>query len=171
MPEQELPFLWFSYMPVPSETQPIHVEWQLLKSADVERDHIRVHELVEEELARDGEGLLAILQKYQVGHAKAVVLINTDETLALPESARNKLGRLAGYPMVMITRSNGDQLLGCLNMQCEDEELHIQLVVESVDVLEECDIIEGDVELTSSSTSSRKHESHKGEYQRPSQNF
>ena len=61
MPEQELPFLWFSYMPVPPETQPVHVEWQLLKSADMERDHIRVHELVEDELAREGEGLLAIL--------------------------------------------------------------------------------------------------------------
>ena len=137
----------------------------------MEREHIRVHELVEEELAREGEGLLAILQNYQVGHAKAVVLINTDETLALPESVGNSLERLAGYPMVVITRSNGDQLLECLNMQCEDEELHAQLVVKSANVLEEYTIIEEDVELTSSSTSSGKRDSNKGEYQRPSQNY
>ena len=43
-------------------------------------------------------------------------------------------------------------------MQCEDEELHAQSVVKSVDVLEEYNIVE---ELTSSSTFFGKRESHK----------
>ena len=67
---------------------------------------MHVHELVEEELAREGEGLLAILQKYQVGHAKAVVLINTDETLALPKSDGGdhpqQWGLAAGVPQYAV---------------------------------------------------------------------
>ena len=159
----------FSYKPFPPESYPVRVEWQLLKSADVERDHIRVHELMEEELAGEGEGLLAVLQNYKAGrHVKAVVLISTDETLGLLESAGRKFEWLAGYPVAVITRSDGDQLLECLNVQYKDEELHAQLVVKSVEELQEYDMIEDDVDLPSSGAPFAKHESHKGEYQRPS---
>ena len=173
MPRQEGPFRWFSYSPVPPGAQPIHVDWRLLESGDVESEHIRVHQLVEENLEGEGEGLVTILHDYQGAHAKAVVLIGTDESLILPEGVGKKLEGLAGYPVVLITRSDGDQLLECLNVQYEDEELHAQLVAESVEALQEDDDELTILEPPISSTPSAKSESHKdkGRYQRPSPSF
>ena len=133
MPRQQLPFRGFTYAPVSPGNQPIRVDWQLLECGNVEGDHIRVHELVE------GEGLVTILRDYQAAHAKAVVLINTDETLVLPERVGKMLVGLSGYPVVIITRSSGEQLLECLNTQYKEEELLARLVVESEEKMQEVD--------------------------------
>ena len=158
MPGQELPFRGFTYAPVSLESSPIRVDWQLLNFWDVEDDHIRVHELVEGE--EEAEGLVTILRDYQAAHAKAVVLINTSETLALPESLGKKLEESVGYPVVVITRSSGDQLLECLSMQYGDEELNACLVVEGVEELQEDDNV-----LVSSSDTYHEPHKEKGKYQ------
>ena len=130
----------FTYAPVPPEAQLTHVDWLLLDCCDVtESEHIRVHELMEEDLK--GERLVAALHGYQNANAKAVVLISMDNTLRLPEDVREKIKGLAGYPVVLITRSDGDQLLEYLNVRYKDEDLHAQLVVESVEALQEDDVV------------------------------
>ena len=158
MPRQELPFRGFTYASVTLGSQPIRVDWQLLKFGHVEGDHIRVHELVEGE--EEGEGLVAILRDYQAAQSKAVVLINTSETLALPESVGKKLKESVGYPVVVITRSSGDRLLECLCTQYGEEELDACLVVEDVEELQEDDNV-----LVSSSDTYHEPHRKKGKYQ------
>ena len=158
MPRQELPFRGFTYAPVSPGSPLIGVDWQLLKFGEVEGGHIRVHELVEGE--EEGEGLVAILRDYQAAQSKAVVLINTSETLALPESVGKKLKESVGYPVVVITRSSGDRLLECLSIQYGDEELDACLVVEGVEELQEDDYV-----LVSSSDTYHEPHREKGKYQ------
>ena len=156
-PKQEQPFRGFSYSPVPQRSQPISVDWRVLESGDVESEHIRVHDLQEEELENDGETLIATLQDYQTAHAKAVVIISLTESLALPEGVSKKIEGLAGYPVVVISRHDGDRLMECLNVQFEDEELLAQLVVESNVELGEDD----ETVILDQPTDSSRPESHK----------
>ena len=119
------------YSPVPQGSQPISVEWRLLESGDVESMHIRVHDLQEEELVNDGETLIATLQDYRTAYAKAVVIISLTQSLALPKGVSKRIEGLTGYPVVVISRNDCEQLMECLNVQYEDEELLARLVVES----------------------------------------
>lgn len=168
MPRQELAFRGFTYASVPAGAQPTHVDWRLLESGDVVSEHIRVHELTEEDLKEEGEGLLITLHEYQGAHAKAVVIVNLNETLTLPEGVGKKLEGLAGYPVVVITRSSGDRVLDCLQVEYEDEEVHAQLVVESMEEPQEDDL--AILEQPTFTTSSSRPESHKekGKYWRSS---
>ena len=142
---------------MPQRSQPISVEWRLLESGDVESEHIRVHDLQDEELENDGEILITTLQEYRTAYAKAVVIISLTESLALPEGVSKRIEGLTGYPVVVISRNEGDRLLECLNVQYEDEELLAQLVVESNVELGEDD----DTVILGQSTDSSRPESHK----------
>ena len=119
---------------MPQKRQPISVEWRrLLESGVVESEHIRLHDLQREELENDGETLIATLQDdYRTAYAKAVVIISLTQSLALPKGVSKRIEDLTGYPVVVISRSDGEQLMECLNVQYEDEELLARLVVESI---------------------------------------
>lgn len=139
MPKQEQPFRGYTYLPVPQDAVPIPVDWRLLESGDVESEHIRVHDLQREELEEEGKGLVAALKVYQAAYAKAVVIINVVETLILPKEVEIKMKELEGFPVVVVTRSDGERLLECLQVQHEDDELHAQLVTNSTEMEEEED--------------------------------
>ena len=155
-PKQGQPFRGFTYLPVPPRSLPISVEWRLLESGDVESEHIRVHDLQEEELENDGETLIAKLQDYQTAYAKAVVIISSTDSLALPDGVSKGIEGLTGYPVVVISRNDGDRLMECLNVQYEDEELLAQLEVESMEFG-----VDDDTAILDHPTDSTKPESHR----------
>ena len=164
MPKQEQPFRGFTYLPVPPDVIPIPVDWRLLESGDIESEHIRVHNLQREELEKAGKGLAAALKLYQAAYAKAVVIINVVESLILPKEVEIKMKELERFPVVMVTRSDGERLLECLHVQFEgdEHELQAQLVTNSTVIEEEKD--DGDtavLDQSNSSTGSGRPGSHR----------
>ena len=145
MSKQEQPFHGYTYLPVLPDATLIPVDWRLLENGDVESEHIRVHDLQREELEEEGEGLVAALKVYQAAYAKAVVIINVTESLILPKEVEIKMKELEGFPVVVVTRSDGDRLLECLQGQFGGDELHAQLVTDST-VMEEVEEEEEEVE-------------------------
>lgn len=92
--------------------------------ADVEGEHIRLHEL------KKGDNLRAAIGDYRVAHAKAVIVVNTENSLLLPQAIRNSLEDLGDYPVVVVEHSTGERLLAFFNNE-EADEVYARLETES----------------------------------------
>ena len=120
---QTLPFKTLTYAPaIVYRTKPNVVDWQLLTPYHIEGSHIRIHEL------QEGEDLHAAIDGYKSTYAKAVVIINTEESLILSKEVANSLQNIGQYLVAVLSRSDGDTLLDCLQEQFEDEDMFARCV-------------------------------------------
>ena len=103
---------------MPSAT-PLPVGWRLISDVDVVGEHIHVHELSQ------GGDLMSAIQEYREVHAKAVVLINTEDSymLQLPEDVVAGLKGLGGFIVAVLCKSDGEKLLDCLQKQYDEEDI------------------------------------------------
>ena len=116
---QELPFKTFTYTPaIPSKTPPTPVDWRLLASFHVEGEHIRLHEL------KEGQDLKASIEEYRSEYAKAVVVVNSNNTRKLPDDIVTTLKDFEGYLIAVISSSDGTTLFDCLETQFQDEDVY-----------------------------------------------
>ena len=114
---QTLPFKTLTYAPAVvynNNTPPTVVDWQLLTLYHVEGNHIRIHEL------KEGEDLCAAIDEYKSAYAKAVVVINTEESLVLSKEIVRSLKNIGNYLVAVLSHSDGDNLLDCLEVHFED---------------------------------------------------
>ena len=103
-----------SYALFPTVSQPTPVDWTLLEVEDIEGEHIRCHELLGKELLED------LFQRYKQADSKAVVLINTEDSHTLPPDLVSGVGKPC-LPVLVLTKSDGQQILQCLEDTCEME--------------------------------------------------
>ena len=116
---QELPFKTFAYThAIPSKTSPTPVDWCLLASFHIEGEHIHLHEL------KEGQDLKASIEEYVSACAKAVVIVNSNETCKLPDDIVTSLKDFEGYLIAVISSSDGTTLFDCLETQFQDKEVY-----------------------------------------------
>ena len=104
-----------SYALFPTLGQSTPVDWTLLELEDIEGEHIRCHELLGNELLED------LFQRYKQADSKAVVLINTEDSHILPPDLVSGVGK-PSLPVLVLTKSDGQQILQCLEDTGEIEE-------------------------------------------------
>ena len=75
--DQTEPFKLFSYALFPLTDKCVPVDWKVLVSDDVESEHIRCHGL------RDGDDLSMLVANFKGQHAKALILLNTQENYSI----------------------------------------------------------------------------------------
>ena len=116
--DHTLPFKTYDYTPAIVYNTDIvsDTDWYLLSAYDIVSDHIRIHEL------REGDDLLACTEEYQRDHAKAVILINTNDTTVLTKDMTQSLHKLDNFIVAVLPFSQGSSLLDTLQIQFEDDE-------------------------------------------------
>ena len=98
-----------------STAQPKPVDWRLLSSFHVESEHIRIHEL------KEGDDLKAAIKSYQSAHARAVVIINNEESQTLSKKWSAALEGFDNYLIIVLSSKEGSSLFEILD---DDQEIH-----------------------------------------------
>ena len=98
-----------------STAQPKPVDWRLLSSFHVESEHIRIHEL------KEGDDLKEAIKSYQSAHARAVVIINNEESQTLSKKWSAALEGFDNYLIVVLSSKEGSSLFEILD---DDHEIH-----------------------------------------------
>ena len=113
---QNLPFKTLTYAPaVVYNTRPTVVDWQLLTLYPIEGNHIRIHDLKED------NNLRAAIDEYKSTNALGVVVINSEESISLSEEIVKSLGDIGLYLVAVVSHSDGDTLL---QLQNGDEDVY-----------------------------------------------
>ena len=107
--DEENHFKSFSYTPAIGIPP---ADWHILTMANLERAHIRVHEL------SDGDNLLKCAESYQENHAKAMIVINTTEDYSLIPELNYSLHTVDNFFVAILPHGDGMALLDYL--QCKD---------------------------------------------------
>ena len=95
--------------PYVSSTQPKPVDWHLLSSFHVEGAHIRIHNL------KEGNDLKADIKSYQSAHARAVIIINNEESQILSKRFSASLDGFDNFLIVVLSSSEGASLYELFN--------------------------------------------------------
>lgn len=103
----------FSYALFPSMGRSTPVGWQYLVTEDEEAENIRLHELVK------GEELATLLDGFKQSYAKAAVLINTEDSYEVAEGFVTGVKDIP-FPLLVVRRSDGDEILRCLERHSGD---------------------------------------------------
>ena len=91
-------------------TQPKPVDWLLLSSFNTDGEHIRIHKL------REGDDLKAAIKSYQSTHARAVIIINNEDSQTLSEESSALLECFDNYLIIVLSSKEGLSLLRSLTM-------------------------------------------------------
>ena len=97
----------FPYALFPATKKSSLVDWQILVEEDVKGENIRCHML------QGHEQLSPLLEPFKENFSKAVVLINTSDDYNLSSDLTCDLEEIH-LPVVLVTRSDGEQILHCL---------------------------------------------------------
>jgi len=96
-----------SYALFPTLSQSTPVDWTLLELEKIEGEHIRCHELLGNEVLED------LFERYKIAESKAVVLINTTDNYSLPPDLISDAWK-PSLPVIVLTKSDGQQIVQCL---------------------------------------------------------
>ena len=102
------PLKSFDYVLFPGMKLSLPVEWTYLTTEKVESENIRCHKL------QAGDHLTDLLEEFGQSYAKAVVLINTEDSYQLAEEFISSV-KESNFPIVIIKKSDGDDILYYIN--------------------------------------------------------
>lgn len=124
MNSEDLPVASFTYVLTPLTDKLVPVDWKLLVTTEsMECQNIRCHKL------QAGDNILQLIASFQRKHAVAVVLINTNNNYSLHPSFLEKTQGGGNFPVLLLTESDGMQLLNMVKQSTED--IYAKISVES----------------------------------------
>ena len=95
----------FSYINL---ERPGLVEWKYISGENVNRDHIRVHQL------QADDDISNLFDDFRQEYTKAVVLINCEDDLSRPYNLPEDTKRVP-FPLIMVKKSDGEKILGFMS--------------------------------------------------------
>ena len=107
--------------------QPKPVDWLLLSSFNADGEHIRIHKL------REGDDLKVAIKSYQSTHARAVIIINNEDSQTLSEESSALLECFDNYLIIVLSSKEGSSLFEILD---DDHEIHAKYGVREFDIRE-----------------------------------
>lgn len=104
------PLQSFNYALFPTMERSVPVGWQHLAMEDEEAQNIRLHEL------QKGEELPGLLEGFEKSYAKAVVLINTEDSYELSTDLVTSVKevQLEWFPLLIVKKTDGEEILRCV---------------------------------------------------------
>lgn len=103
--DQPHPFASYTYAVSPFTEKPVHIDWKIIANDDIESQHIRCHTLQPSDKIKD------LISSFNKSLTKAVVLFNTQDNYALAPQLTEGMER-GSFPVVILTKSDGQSLLG-----------------------------------------------------------
>ena len=121
--KQTAPLQSFSYALFPTMEKSSPVGWQYLVTEQEETENIRLHSL------QEGDKLPQLLDDFKQSYAKAVILINLEDSYEVSEELVSSV-TTPPLPLLIVKKTDGEEILRCIERH-DGESIHAKVDAEN----------------------------------------